>query len=216
MSIDYAFIRSVLEEHEGRAATRGYVPQDRSGKVFGVSGVTIGTGLDLGQQSAAGLKAMGVPPGLIELFTPYLGLKKEAAKAKLAKQPLQITSVEAASLDKAVQTHYIAQVEARYNRDLPARPFLQIPHEAQAVLVSLLYQRGLNSPKKYPNTWQALLAGDWPAAAARLGNAALWDGYQQRRAAEGKLIEDLAPGAAQGPEVLVRKKGELGEGTPRK
>jgi hypothetical protein len=43
------------------------------------SGVTIGTGVDLGQQSSSSLTDMGVPAALVQRFKPYLGLKTEAA-----------------------------------------------------------------------------------------------------------------------------------------
>ena len=36
-------------------------------------------------------------------------------------------------------------------------------------------------------------AGDWPGAAAKLCNEALWAGYQTRRAAEGKLLKRIKP-----------------------
>ena len=192
MPIDHNYIRATLERFEGRGIARGYVPT-KEGTPLGVSGVTIGTGVDLGQQTALGLLDMGVPFELVDKLRPYIGLKKQAAVDALKIQPLTLTSAEVKALDDAVFARYVRDIEARYNKDNPASPFADSPPEAQAVLVSILYQRGLGSPKNYPNTWKLLLDGDWPGAAAKLCNGALWDGYQTRRAAEGKLLKRIKP-----------------------
>ena len=193
MSINIDFIKKFLGLMEGQGITRGYVPCDKTGRPLGVSGVTIGTGVDLGQQTGAGLLDMGVPHAVVKKLLPYIGLKKAAALAAIKAQPLVLTPAEVAAIDDAVFARYVRDIEARYNKDNPASPFADSPPEAQAVLVSILYQRGLGSPKNYPNTWKLLLAGDWPGAAAKLCNGALWDGYQTRRAAEGKLLKRIKP-----------------------
>ena len=193
MPIDHSYIRAVLERFEGKGICRGYVPCDKTGRPLGVSGVTIGTGVDLGQQTGAGLLDMGVPHAVVKKLLPYIGLKKDAALAAIKDQPLTLSPAETSALDDAVIKRYLRDIEARYNKDNPASPFADLPPEAQAVLVSILYQRGLGSPKSYPNTWTLLLKGDWPGAAAKLCNGALWDGYQSRRAAEGKLLKQIKP-----------------------
>lgn len=193
MPIDHNYIRAILERFEGKGIARGYVPCDKAGRPLGVSGVTIGTGVDLGQQTGAGLLDMGVPHAVVKKLLPYIGLKKAAALAAIKAQPLVLTPAEVAAIDDAVFARYVRDIEARYNKDNPASPFADSPPEAQAVLVSILYQRGLGSPKNYPNTWKLLLAGDWPGAAAKLCNGALWDGYQTRRAAEGELLKRIKP-----------------------
>ena len=191
MAIHLDYIREVLARFEGDGYTRGYVPCDRAGVPLGASGVTIGTGVDLGQQSAERLVSMGVPDSLVRKFAPYLTLKRGVAQAALASQPLVLSSDEVAALDSAVIGRYIADIAARYDADAPYKAFDLIPREAQAVIVSLLYQRGVNSPPKFPNTWRALVRGDWPDAAARLCNGALWDGYRTRRRAEGEILKKI-------------------------
>ena len=191
MNIDQQYIRKILAIFEGNGIARGYVPCGRNGVPLGASGVTIGTGVDLGQQTGAGLMDMGLPFELIRKFTPYLRLKRGAAQDALKRQPLILTEAEVAGLDDAVIRRYVRDIAARYDRDHPAQPFAAIPREAQAVIVSLLYQRGLNSPSKFPRTWAALLRGDWEDAAARLCNASFWDGYQTRRAEEGKILKRI-------------------------
>ena len=190
MSINHSYIRATLERFEGKGIAKGYVPS-KNGIPLGVSGVTVGTGVDLGQQTSAGLVMMGVPPEVIRKLTPYLGLKKQAAQEALRKMPLILSAAEVEALDSAVIARYVRDIEACYNRDNPAQKFSYIPSEAQAVIVSILYQRGLNSPSKFPNVWKALLRGDWKDAAARLCNPALWDGYQARRKGEGEILKQI-------------------------
>lgn len=203
MPIDHNYIRATLERFEGAGIRRGYVPCDKTGRPLGVSGVTIGTGVDLGQQTGAGLLDMGVPHAVVKKLLPYIGLKKDAALAAIKDQPLTLSPAETSALDDAVIKRYLRDIEARYNKDNPASPFADLPPEAQAVLVSILYQRGLGSPKSYPNTWALLLKGEWAEAAAKLRNAALWDGYQSRRRAEGDILLKIAPDDVSGD----RKKG---------
>ena len=78
MPIDHNYIRAILERFEGKGIARGYVPM-KNGEVLGVSGVTIATGVDLGQQTGAGLLDMGVPHAVVKKLLPYIGLKKAAA-----------------------------------------------------------------------------------------------------------------------------------------
>lgn len=191
MPIHQQYIREILARFEGAGIPRGYVPCDKNGVPLGVSGVTVGTGVDLGQQTAAGLMDMGVPDALVRRLIPYIGLKRGAAQDAIKRQALILTSAEVASLDAAVIARYVRDIAARYDRDAPQHRFAELPREAQAVVTSLLYQRGLNSPTKFPQTWAALLRGDWPDAAARLCNSALWDGYQTRRKAEGLILRGI-------------------------
>ena len=192
MSINFSYIRATLERFEGKGITRGYVPM-KNGAVLGVSGVTIGTGVDLGQQTAAGLMDMGVDYAIVKKLLPYIGLKKLAAVDALKRQALTLTAAEVKALDDAVIGQYVKNIAARYDKDKPSQPFAVIPPEAQAVVASLLYQRGLASPKSYPNTWALLIKGDWPGAAAKLCNSALWKEYKTRRAAEGDLLKQIKP-----------------------
>ena len=190
MSIDFPYIRATLERFEGKGIAKGYVPA-KNGVALGVSGVTIGTGVDLGQQTGAGLMDMGVPHAVVKKLLPYIGLKKAAAQDALRRQPLVLTAEEVAALDDAVIRRYVRDIEARYNKNFPHLPFADIPREAQAVVVSILYQRGLSSPKNFPQTWNALQVGDWKDAARRLCDASLWDGYQTRRKAEGEILKQI-------------------------
>lgn len=199
-------IKEVLTWFEGEQQLRGYIPcnLNTGGTAnyyggpnperydpMGISGVTIGTGVDLGQTDAATLQKIGVPAALTTLFSPYLGKQDVAAVYALHAAPLSIGKSEADVLDKAMLNHHVNKISARYDKDAGVGAFESIPWQAQAVIVSIQYQRGVNSPSKYPNTWKAFISRDWADAAARLKNGRLWTGYQSRRAAEGRILEGI-------------------------
>lgn len=205
------FISKKFQEWEGRKRT-GYIPchvlpaaRARVGKatrnytgdngapedyrVMGASGVTIGTGCDLGQQTAAGLRRMGVPDPLLDKLRPYLELQADAAIWALHAAPFTITEAECDALDLAVHSDYVQRISDLYN-GASAVPFADIPKEAQAVVAHLFYHLG--SPSRYANTWAALIRQDWQTAADKLRNGNLWSGpYDYGRASEGHLLTQI-------------------------
>ena len=198
MPIDHNYIRATLERFEGKGITRGYVPC-KGGVPLGVSGVTIGTGCDLGQQTAAALLDMGVPHSVVIKLLPYIGLKKQAAVDAIKCQALTLTAKEVKTLDDAVIGQYVKNIAAHYDKSNPYQPFAAIPRQAQAVIVSILYQRGLGFSGKAPVLWRAMLAGDWKTAATWLCDPANGGGYHSRRKAEGELLKQIKPGALGDP-----------------
>jgi hypothetical protein len=76
--IDYKYIRGIVGRFEGKAIQRGYIPCQSGtwypggpdkGWVLGQLGVTIATGVDLGQQAEKGFT--GLPEGLLAKLRPY-------------------------------------------------------------------------------------------------------------------------------------------------
>ncbi len=86
-----------LSRWEGGQNLYGYVPWYKDFP-NNSSGVTIGTGIDLGQTDLASLnrfaRVVAPPPGLIDKIRPYLGLKMQRACDKLSDVPLQVTQAE--------------------------------------------------------------------------------------------------------------------------
>lgn len=195
MPIAAAFIRDFLEKWETRQL-EGYIPCNpknyRRGPVeghtpIGASGVTIGTGLDLGQQSRTDLIRMGVPDGLLDKFRPYLGKRTLNALYALQASPLRITDDECEALDAAVHGEYIRRAERKFN-DSSSLSFSAIPCQAQAAIVSMVYHLG--SPKaKLPSVWRLLCAGNWKTASSAL--LADKSRYRLRRIDEGKLLAQI-------------------------
>ena len=192
--IEIGYIRSILERFEGKGIAKGYVPCDKEGKPFGASGVTIATGLDLGQQTASSLRAMNLPEAIINRLGLYLGAKKEEALYILARDPLRLTADEVESIDQAVHAAYIASAARLFGE----AAFAAAPREAQAVAVSLHYQFG--SPVRVASpalqgAWRAMQRGAWRAAAEHLRDPLGWSTshqqYMRRRAGEAELLEKI-------------------------
>lgn len=211
MAIAIQFISEFFQKLEGRKTT-AYIPCDvvpamqaTIGKktrnytgnnglpahyeAMGSSGVTIGTGCDLGQQTASGLLGMGVPAALVAKFAPYIGKKRDSALLALHVAPFSITEDECNALDHAVHGDYVRRIARIYDEESPV-PFADIPKQAQAVVGHLFYHLG--HPKKYPATWAALIRQDWQTAADKLRNGSLWSGpYDWGRKTEGELLATI-------------------------
>lgn len=199
MPVYTEFIRHFLTRWETRQLV-AYIPCKRRnftgrekpsacGDPIGASGVTVGTGLDLGQQGEADLRLMGMPGELIELFRPYLGKRRQDAVAALAAIPLVLTDAQCDIMDEAVHAAYIQNAARLYNGHAP-RSFEDIPAQAQTVIVSLFYQLG--SPYAAPGyrkTWALLCAGDWQSAAHELQTG--FTSSIARRSDEGRLLAEV-------------------------
>jgi hypothetical protein len=179
-------ITSFLREVEGFETT-GYVPQ-KDGKVLGVSGVTVASGVDLGQQDRARLQEWGLPDDLQAKLLPYVGVKKDAATALLRAQPLRLTQEEADLLNRKVKAKYIAEVRDNFNRTSSRYKWDELPEEWQAVITSVGFQYG-TSFKGVPGFWRQVTEGRWKDAYNNLLN--FGDQYATRRRKEAKLVAGL-------------------------
>lgn len=159
---------------------------------MGISGVTIGTGVDLGQTDKITLRNMSVTNAIVYQLMPYFEQRKAAAVAVLHRLPLTLSQSDADELDAAMLSHHVTKIADYYDRAVGViGMFSKLPWQAQAVIVSIQYQRGVNSPRKYPNTWKAFVNQDWADAAYRLGTGRFWDDYQNRRRLESELLKEL-------------------------
>lgn len=202
--IDWGFVTN----NEGMKLA-GYVPVGEDKKTpLDQSGVTIAAGFDLGQRNAADLRALNLSPELVQMFTPYLGLKREKAQAALAarKTPLTITRDDALAINKAVKTYILNKTIKSYNaataRNYGAdtAPRLQdLPREAQTAILSTAYQYG-DLASRTPNYWEQITNGDWQGAHGNL--LAFGDKYHSRREREAiKLREAIDSGRLPGAPV---------------
>lgn len=212
MAIDYEYIAQQFVQWEDRKLY-GYIPcyftseaAKRTGKksvnftgknadpvdlvAIGSSGVTIGTGCDLGQQTREKLLEIGVPTHLVALFRPYLGKTKDKAIKALSEISLTVSEDECNELDTAVIGDYVDRIAANYNRNSTVK-FANIPKQAQTVIAHLFYHLG-SPTAKYPKTWEAFTSQNWQLAADKLRNGALWSGpYDWGRASEGRLLTEI-------------------------
>jgi hypothetical protein len=202
--IDYDFINSVLARFEGRAYTRGYIPcwggtyyggaEPLKGEPLGASGVTIATGVDLGQQTRKGLSDMGISLCTLAYLIPYLGLRRQAAVERLKKEPLTIAPEQVTEIDHAVHARYINETADMFGRER----FEVAPKQVQAVAVSLHYQFGEPRRDASPSlglAWNAMRHGDYKTAAEHLTAIQGWSiahqQYLPRRRQEAALLAEI-------------------------
>ncbi len=170
-SIDY----DKLAEFEGGQATSAYVPWWPKGmkindgaitvdttRVKGTeelagdnqSGVTVGTGVDLGQQNKEEyfkrLKKAGATQVLLDKLDPYMGLKRSAACRYLREHPLTLTQEEVDLIDSEMQKEKINAVKDVYNKFSEKKgynaKFDDLSEAERTVLMSRQYNKGnLNS-----------------------------------------------------------------------
>jgi LysM repeat protein len=161
----------------------GYVPDPQSSR----SGVTVGTGVDIGQMSAADIGALDIPQGLKQKLAPYAGLIGQNAVNFLYGHPLHLTQDETNTLDRVVTQNTIGGVANRFNLASPGNSFANLPPAARTVVADVAYQYGSNLAQRLPNFWSDVTAGRWDSAAQKLRN--FGDRYPTRRNAEADLLQ---------------------------
>jgi hypothetical protein len=185
--IDWDFIG----EQEGAASQEGYVPNPEESQ----SGVTVGTGVDLGARNANDLEALGLSDALREKLEPYLGLKKQDAVDALAANPLNLTAEEVEELDEAVKEQAVDSLVSTYNEEVNARnaedggsrsTFEELPAEMQTVIASVHFQYG-SLESETPNFFDQVVDQRWSDALGNLRD--FGDDYSSRRGREADLLE---------------------------
>lgn len=151
-NIDWSFIA----EQEGEKVSEGYIPK-RNGKFLGRSGVTIGTGVDLGQKSSKEKFFRLLPKDLRVKLQPYANKTKEAAETYLTKNPLSLTEAELIlvnAAEKQIQTERLA----RRWRNATGTDFSALPMGIATPLASVSFQYG-TAPA---NIWSAAIKESIP------------------------------------------------------
>jgi hypothetical protein len=154
---------------------------------FSMSGVTVGTGVDIGQRSVADIQALDIPEGLKQKLIPYAGLKGQDAVNFLANRPLRLTEDEAYALDRAVARDIFGDVAVLYDADATGDSFLELPLEARTAIGDVAYQYGPNLKQRLPDFWGDVTQGRWDEATQTLKN--FGDRYPVRRDEEAALLE---------------------------
>ena len=136
------------KNNDGSLATTkdGYKILDGSSQ----SGVTIGTGVDLGQQEPTAykkrLKDFEVSQELIDKLEPYMHLKRAEAAEYLLAHPLTLTKKEADLLDAEMKDDHLKNTIAEYNGIVKGikkhRAFKELSSAEQTILFSRHYQDG--------------------------------------------------------------------------
>jgi hypothetical protein len=182
MAVNWTFIG----EQEGAGICKGYVPVANTSE----SGVTIATGVDLGQRSAASLAALGLSAALQARLAPYCGMRKQAAQAFLDANPLTITTAECAEIDNAIRATHLVSLVAIYNsaHPVPPKPFDQIPDRAQTVIASVAFQYG-DLSSRCPHFWSTAVRQNWSGMISELEH--FGDAYGPRRLREANYLRPV-------------------------
>lgn len=181
VNIDWDFIHTL----EGKAILKGYIPLNRDGTVMGKSGVTICSGLDLGNYGREGILGLKLSKPLENKLLPYTAYTKEIALEFLKKNPLSITKGECDEITEKLQNRFCKELESLYNSHSKIE-FSKIPPAAQTVIMSVFYQYG-NLSKRTPNFWKVVTSQDWVKAVSHLNN--FGDKFSVRRKKEAAYLE---------------------------
>lgn len=176
--IDWNFIA----ELEGSELT-GYVPDPEISQ----SGVTIATGVDLGQMAESELVAL--PKALAAKLRPYLGLRRGEALAAIRKKPLRITETEALALNEQAQKRILYPLRVRFLRDSGVS-FDDQRDRFKTVVASVTYQYGAPWART-PNFWRSVVARDEGLMIGHLRN--FRDKYPTRRNKEADYLSVREP-----------------------
>ena len=178
LEVDFDFI----SELEGGQQLNGYVPDVGGSR----SGVTIATGVDLGQRSRSDINQLDIPDALKDKLSPYSELKGQAAEDFLRDNPLVLNEEEADSLDKAIKEPALSSVSAKYDNSAAAKNFSQLPPAAQTAIASVSFQYG-DLATRTPTFWGHVTNGRWQQAVNELRN--FGDRYPTRRGKEADLLQ---------------------------
>lgn len=179
-----------IEELEGAVVTAGYVPRDGDGNVLGNSGVTIASGVDLGQRSVGALWGMGLDPSLTACLCAYATLTGEAAARALNALPLQLEDDQARAIDQVLREGFEDTVQDRWDRAAQTQPesvrWDDLTDRQQTVVMSVAWQYG--TPwRRCPTFWRHATAGRWGDVIRELRD--FGDAYPTRRGKEADYLE---------------------------
>jgi GH24 family phage-related lysozyme (muramidase) len=159
-----------------------YIPKDKKGNPIDNSGVTIGTGVDLGGKNEKYFE--GLDPSILSKLKPHLGKKRKDAQKSLEENPFSLTKDEAITLDTFVKAKEFDVLRKRWNKDSKI-DWDDLPSNQATVVASVYYQHG-NQMFGY-NFWKQTTSGDWNAAH---NNLMTWGGSTpSRRRDEAKLLK---------------------------
>ena len=128
--IDWDFI----SELEGAAVTTGYVPDVENSQ----SGVTVGTGFDLGSKNEDFMTSIGVSQNITDKLKPFFSLK--GAEAAEVASNLVLSDSEVKELDQASKNYYANKIIQKYETD-SGKSFDDLSSEQQTVITGKLLKK---------------------------------------------------------------------------
>jgi type VI secretion system secreted protein VgrG len=178
-------IWSFIESKEG-FNNKAYVPLDNQGNVAGNSGITIGSGVDLGAIGEEGLQKLNLSDDLFQKLNKYTPYKKDDAVEFLSRNPLTLYKNECIELQEAVESQAADTLEAEFNNDSDTL-FANLTPTQQTIIMSVAFQYG-NLSQRTPKFWKYATEGCWPCVVNVLRN--FGDAYGTRRNSEADILEN--------------------------
>ncbi|CEJ66607.1 pesticin C-terminus-like muramidase [Salmonella enterica subsp. diarizonae serovar 16:z10:e,n,x,z15] len=166
---------------------KSHFPSNPGDKYFNNTGVTFGSGVDLGKRGKQDLLNDGVPQNIADKLDAYYMLRGQDAYDKVRTNPLTLPDNEARLLSDIYITKFSKQIEGVFNDANIGIRFSEIPLRTRTALVSLGYQHGYYLPKTTPNVWNKVTSKDWSGLVNELNN--FGGGFPDRRKREGSLIQ---------------------------
>ena len=209
----------LLSQWEGGQWRLGYVPlAGKPRKVVGHSGVTIGSGVDLGQKDDAYFSALGVSQTIRDKLRPYFMVRFRAGEmeaavahtvARIGPMPL-LTKAQADELDAAVMSKLLGQgkrtwdgIRAEKVKTVSLPSFVDLPSGWQTVWFSRTYHGGPDFINHQPGRAFGLSAtqGKWTDAIRALRSFPeqfAIRGNEEADACEAELPKAVEPAGAPG------------------
>jgi len=178
--------KSFIIEKEGYSK-KPYIPKNKKGEYLGNSGVTVGSGIDLGQQTEDGLKELGVSDSIIKKIKPFLGKKGYQASQSINKNKLNLNDNEIKNLQEKIYDGNFLQYIDYYEKET-GNKFLDLDKNFQTAIGSVITQYGPELGKRTPRFNKTIIDNDIKSAISELNN--FGDKYKTRRKSEAKLLED--------------------------
>jgi len=165
------------------------------------SGITVSTGLDLGQHDADSLSRMGIHQDIISKLTPYFGYNQESvikAQDFLRDNPLALTQEEYNHIADQLSSFEDIEIEKRwdsgnlgfnsgYTPEVGHTKWRDLTQAQRTVVQSVLRQYGINTVKT-PKFLTFSHSGDWDSVITELEN--FQDEYDTRRGKEANLLKE--------------------------
>ncbi len=188
MAIDWTF----LEKVEGKENTT-YIPME-DGEVIQNSGVTVGTGVDLGAQSRAKFEKLGISEDIIKKLEPFFKKSKDkAVKALEENGVVTLSDEEVFEIDKALKKNTLQSVKKWYNKDNTlGQDWSDLSDRQQTVVLSVFYNHGMDGA---PNFKEQVETGKWSDAIENLRKFYKTTDNQlhSRRVKEAQYLAGLPP-----------------------
>ena len=135
------------------------------------SGVTIGSGYDLGQTSVAEMRQLGLPDSIIRKCAPYIGKKRMDAIDLLRSRPLILTGTEIDTVNRAIMTDKARKCIFSWDNRItelrktnPNAPYFhEMSSNQQTVVFSRYYHEGQGWAGNRHNQpiYDAMTRNDW-------------------------------------------------------